>query len=251
MFEFKQMTVETDFANTHKLFYGAPGTGKTTLATVMRNSQGKPPYFVFTEKGNGVTQPWGQEITNWTGFLRLRDILLGTKKEELLERFGNLVFDVISDFEDLAGKYVADKAKVSNIADLAHGKGWVLHEEALKDGLLPLMNVMPCTFIAHVKDKQILNNGELVTILTSNLGKRAFNFLNGKVDFIMYFEPPHKKAEHVEISMRSELSRTAKSRYPQMNRSFRNVKDKPEATWEAMVNCFKANGVTDGPGTTP
>jgi len=246
-FQFQQLTIETDFTKTHKLFYGDPGTGKTVFATIMNDARGMPPYFIFTEKGNGVTRPWGKQVLSWSGFLKLRDILVNQKKVEMQRRFGCLVFDVIGDFEDMAAKAVSVKANVATISDLAHGKGYVLHEEAIKEGFLPLMALMPCVFIAHTKDRQVQSKGEPVTIITSNLGKRAFNFLNGKVDFICYFQAP-TKSEHYEITMRPDTGRIAKSRYPQMNRSFRNIKDHPEIAWAEMQRAFHQPevGVDDG-----
>lgn len=237
-FEFQQMSVEDDFTKTHKLLYGEPGTGKTTFAAHMTSSEGKPPYFIMTEKGNGILRPWGQQVGHWDGFIKLRDILLGPKKQEALDKFGCLVFDVIGDFEDMAAKKAAELTKVQHIADLPHGKGWVLHEEVLRAGIQPLMQLLPCVFIAHVKDKIISVEGKDQTVLTANLGKRGFNFLNGKVDFVMYFQNPTSQSEHRLINMTPVLGRVSKSRYPHMNRAFRNHKDDPKKTWDEMKAQF-------------
>lgn len=238
-FEFAQMDVEQDFTKTHKLLYGEPGTGKTTFAAHMTDSEGKPPYFIFTEKGNGILRPWGQHVTSWEGFLKLQAILLGPKKQEFADKFGCIVFDVIGDFEDMAAKFAARSSKVQHIADLPHGKGWVLHEEVLRAGIQPLMEAHPSVFIAHTKDKTLHIDEKDVTVLTANLGKRAFNFLNGKVDFVMYFQNPTTKSEHRTVSMFPVLGRVTKSRYPHMNRAFKNYKDDPKRTWDEMKTAFQ------------
>lgn len=238
-FQFQQMTVETDFTKTHKLVYGEAGTGKTTFANAMVSSEGKPPFFVFTEKGNGTLKPWGQQITTWDGFLKLKDILLGQKKQELMDKFGCLVFDVAGELDEMCARWVASTNKVKNIADLPHGKGWAAHEEAFKDAMKDFFMTMPCVLTAHVHDKEFLWNGEMVKALAPRFSKRIMYYVNGKVDFIMYMQAANSKKEHREITMVPELGRVAKARYPHMNRAFRNHKDDPKRTWNDMVEHFK------------
>lgn len=237
-FEFQKLVVESDFTKTHKLIYGESGTGKTTFAACMTDKQGRPPYFIFTEKGHGVLNIWGQQITSWEGLIKLKELLTGPKKKELLEKFSCLVLDVGGDMDEMCARYTAAKHKAAHIGDLPHGKGWAAHEEEFKAVLNSLFALMPITLIAHSQQKEFMWNGEIIKAVAPQFSKRVMYYVNGKVDFILYMQPANTKKEHPEITMVPELSRVAKARYPHMMKAFRNHKGNPQQTYKEMLKTF-------------
>lgn len=210
---FKKTEVKRDFSKTNKLIYGFPKTGKTTLCSHMKDLSGKEPLFIMTEDGSGELEIYSQRVTSWEGFTQLVKHVIIPKKKEIIEQHSCIVIDLISDIDEWSGRFVEKENKISHLSDLEYGKGWCEQEKVLKDIFLPLLNVLPITFIAHSTEKEIIWQGEKIKLQAPLLSKRALNFINGKVDLIAFILPASKMNENSQLVIEPSIGHIAGSRY--------------------------------------
>lgn len=212
---FKKSQIITNFSKLNKIIYGWPKSGKTTFAAQQVDDDGRQPLFIATEDGHHAIDVYVQRITGWEGFLKLIEIIKKNQKN-VQENHSCFVLDLVTDLDIMCQEYVAEKMKVSHLADLEFGKGFARHGQEFSKALRELMNVLPCTFIAHSQEKELKWNNEKVRVQAPSMSKRALEYVNGKVDLIAWINPANSKRAKPELCMRNSLTSIAGSRYPQL-----------------------------------
>ncbi len=201
---------EKDFAKTNKLIYSFPKTGKTTLMSYFVDAAGRPPLFAMTEAGEGELRLRRARISSWAGFLMF---VAHCEKNhlQLKAEHSSIVIDVISDLDDMAAAHVCERLKIRDLADLEFARGYNAHK---KEAMYKLMALLPLSFIAHSGERELIWNGEKIKIQSPIMSKNALNFVNGKVDTIMWIQPATQKKEFPEIIVDNSMTCIAGSRYP-------------------------------------
>lgn len=216
---FAKTTRKTEIASASKLIYGFPKTGKTTLASVQRTSDGREPLFIATEDGHSALEIYCQRVTTWDGFARLCDHIV-KNAETIKAQHSCIVLDLVTDLDQWCGQWIAKKFNVTHISDMDFGKGFSLTKEEFQVQLNKLMGVLPLTYIAHASEKEVNWNGEKIKVQAPSLSKGALDFVNGKVDMIGYISPASSKKEKAELLFKPEKGTIAGSRFPQLARTF-------------------------------
>lgn len=234
---FAKSVKKTEWASTNKCIYGYPKTGKTTIAAAQRTTDGREPLFVATEDGHGALEVYVQRVTSWEGFVRLCDHI--SKNGQAIQgQHSCIVCDLVTDLDQWCGQAVAKKFNVAHISDMDFGKGYSLAKEEFQVQLNKLMAVLPVTFIAHAAEKEIVWNGEKIKVQSPSLGKGALDFVNAKVDSIIYLSPASSKKEKAELLCRAEKGIIAGTRFPQLAKSFEVDYANPSSTIAAIQAAF-------------
>lgn len=184
---FPKTKSKKSFAQTSSLGYGWPKTGKTTILSKLL-FDGKAPLFIMSEDGEGILEISKARVKDWPSFVKLVD-LLESKTKEVREQYSCFVLDLVSDLDTWAGEYIAKQAQVTHLSDMGFGKGFALQKEEFRRQLTRLMSILPCHFIAHTKEKEININGTPTKVQAPSLSTGVYEFLNGKVDTIMFIKP--------------------------------------------------------------
>lgn len=209
---FKKTKKTKTFAQLHKLIFGFPKTGKTTFcANIIHDN--KEPLFISTEDGQGILQIYNQRVYNWEGFKNVVKYIIN-KQEEVKKTFSCIVFDLVSDLDIFCEKYICDKYSVSSLSDLHYGKGTALFSAELRSNIQPLYDIMPCVFITHAKEKEFSYQGEKEKIQAPTLSRRAFDYVNDKVDCTGFIIPATKDKETPYITFKPSKMAVAGTRYP-------------------------------------
>ncbi len=243
---FQKTKINRDFTKLNKLLYGFPKTGKTTFASVQRDSEGREPLFIATEDGHGALEVYRDRVTSWEQFLASKDKLV-KNSDAIKKAHSCLVLDLISDLDQMCSDYLCARAKVRHISDLGDfGKGFAIQAAEFQGAIRPLFDILPITFIAHSADKEIQWNGEKVKSQSPSLSKRCMEYVNGKVDAIMWIAPANSKKEYPEITMRNTTTSIAGCRFRQLNRAFRYYPEAPDRTFQDMQKIFAGEEVANG-----
>lgn len=237
---FAKTTRKTEIASASKLIYGFPKTGKTTLASVQRTSDGREPLFIATEDGHSALEIYCQRVTTWEGFARLCDHIV-KNAETIKGQHSCIVLDLVTDLDQWCGQFIAKKYNVAHISDMDFGKGFSLTKEEFQLQINKLMGVLPLTYIAHASEKEINWNGEKIKVQSPSLSKGALDFTNGKVDLIGYISPASSKKEKAELLFKPEKGTIAGSRFPQLARSFEIDYANPTSTMAAIQAAFTSH----------
>lgn len=235
---FARTTKKTEIAGASKMLYGFPKTGKTTLASFQRTSDGREPLFIATEDGHSALEIFCQRVTSWEGFSRLCDHI-SKNADTVKSQHSCLVLDLVTDLDQWCAQAVAKKHSVAHIADMDFGKGFALTKEEFQSQLTKLLGVLPVTYIAHATEKEINWNGEKLKVQAPSLSKGALDWVNGKVDMIGYISPANSKKEKAQLLFAPEKGTIAGTRFPQLARAFdidyRNI----AATFTEIQNTFE------------
>lgn len=242
----------TDFNKTNKLIYGFPGTGKTTLAAHFIDNEGRPPLFIMSEAGLSSLSVAHVRVSSWEGLKKLIGDL-EANAEQVQQTYSCFVLDLVSDFDVMCSTTVADQKRVEYIGDMEHGKGWRMASTEFEKQTLRLNGIRPITFIAHTQEKDLLWNGEKNKMQAPNLSKGALNFINGKVDVIMWINPANSKKALPSITFRPSVMAVAKSRQKALCRQdFPYDPDNPKAAYEAICSTYaQAQAAQATPTDTP
>ena len=139
--------VSRDLSGYITYIYGAPKTGKTTLASQMP----KPLLLAFEKGYNALPGVIAQDITSWS---EMKAVLRDLKKPEVKERFSTICIDTIDIAAVLCDKYVCSQNDVDAIGDIPYGGGWGLLKKEFEGTFRAITQMgYALFFISHSKDK--------------------------------------------------------------------------------------------------
>ena len=181
----------TRFSDYCWLFYGAPGIGKTTLA-----SKFPKPLFLATEDGTKAIESWQQDVSSWQDFEALVEALRNEPHD-----FRSVVVDTVDLLYPLCVKSVCDDLGVDHPSDAEWGKGW----QTLRNRWATTLNRLRTTktkdgrqlcvaFISHESQSPIrIKKGRRIEEtgrfhVTSALSGKAREILHSACDFIIRCE---------------------------------------------------------------
>lgn len=168
--------VSSDIKGLNFLFYGGPGTRKTSVAACMPR-----PVFAQTENGTKfISGVKGVRIKNWGEFLQfLREL----KRPEVLEAYDTVVLDRADTLYGYCYDYTLKQMGIDEPNQKGYGAGW----KKIEKNWTSAMNTMESlgygiTFICH--DKDISDSAMNVIGTKVKLENTPLGVIRGLVDFI-------------------------------------------------------------------
>lgn len=177
--------VSRDLSGYITFIYGAPKTGKTTLAT-----QAKGSLLLAFEKGyNALPGVMPVDILTWKD---MRTVFKELKDPEVKEKFSTIIVDTIDIAADRCKKYICSQNCIEDLGDLGYGKGWTKFKEEFNEifrGLTQLGYAV--FFIGH--DKEVLGTdaeGKPYSIIRPALSTSTREVITGMADIYGYAHQP-------------------------------------------------------------
>lgn len=145
--DIKPHQVSRDLKGYTILFYGAPKTGKTTIASKFPNS------LLLAFEAGFLTIPgvMAQPIQKWSEF---KQVLKQLKTDEAKETFDNIIVDTADIAYSLCEKYVCAMNGVQKIGDIPYGGGYSQCKQEFDEALRSIpMEGFGLVMISHSQDK--------------------------------------------------------------------------------------------------
>lgn len=228
IFAVKPHVVSRDLKGYTILLYGAPKTGKTTIASKFSKA------LLLGFEAGYLTIPgiMALPINSWAEF---KSVLKQLKTDEGHAAYDNIIIDTVDIAYDLCEKYICNREGVENIADLAYGKGYNMvskeFDEALR--LIPQIGY-GLVMISHSQDKVFTDeNGKEYNQICPTLGNRPRLIVDRMSDLIIYAHPIQEEdgTIHTVGFMRQTPRFVAGSR-------FKYTPDSIEFNYDNLVNAI-------------
>lgn len=176
--------VSRDLGGYTMLFYGAPKTGKTTIA-----SQFPGALLLAFEMGYlAIPGIKAQPITKWAEF---KQVLKQLDNDAAKEMYKTIVVDTVDIAYDLCEKFICNNNGVSAINDLPFGKGYALAKKEFDEALrrIPQMGY-GLVMISHDQDKVFKDeDGHEYNQIVPTLGNQPRLVVDRMSDIIGYARP--------------------------------------------------------------
>lgn len=228
IFEVKPHEVSRDLRGYTCLFYGAPKTGKTTIASKFS----KPLLLAFEAGYLTIPGIMALPINKWSEF---KQVLKQLKDEKAHEMYENIVVDTVDIAYDLCEKYICNNNGVSNIGDIPYGGGYAQASKEFDECLraIPQMG-FGLVMISHSQDKTFKDEtGSEYNQIVPTLANRPRLIVDRMADIIGYAHPVQEEdgTTHTVLFMRGTPRFVAGSR-------FKHTPDSIEFTYENLVNAI-------------
>lgn len=174
--------VSRDLSGYITYIYGAPKTGKTTLASQMDGVL----LLAFEPGYHALPGVIAQDITSWS---EMKTAYRELKKPEVREHFKAVVVDTIDIAADRCKKYICSQNGIEDLGDLGYGKGWTKFKDEFNDifrGLTQLGYAV--FFIGHdKKDVETNKAGEIISsTIRPALSSATRTVISGMADIYGY-----------------------------------------------------------------
>ena len=170
--------VSRDLSGYITYIYGAPKTGKTTLAVQMPNA-----ILLAFEKGyNALPGVMAQDITSWG---QMKQVYRELKKPAVKEMYKSIIVDTIDIAADMCQKYVCDQNGITALGELGFGKGWGMFKNEFTQVFRGLTQLgYAVVFLGH--DKEVLSDDGKTKIIRPALTQTTRTIIAGMSDIIGY-----------------------------------------------------------------
>ena len=197
--DFTQITphkVSRDLSGYITYIYGAPKTGKTTLATQMPKS-----ILLAFEKGyNALPGVMAQDITSWA---EMKQAIRELKKPEVKEMFSAVIVDTIDIAADMCQKYICNQKDIESLGDLGYGKGWTAFKDEFNNTFRGLTQLgYAVIFIGHSKEQTLTEDDKSRIIIRPSLSNSTRQVIEGMADIYGYAHQS-KTCETSVLTLRS------------------------------------------------
>jgi hypothetical protein len=207
----------------NKIFlYGIPKIGKTTFFSNFPDA-----LFFLTEEGALHVPVRGYSIKNWADFIvRLNELEEGVKAGQC--PFKTVVIDTADELTAMCDEFICQKQGIQLLGDEGYGKGFSRYSKAFRKEIRRLVKLgLGVAFTSHAAEKEVRiesitnpyapTSGDLQTgnvrMVVPTLERRAYVFLSGMADMILYAEIDRdnkrvirtKPSKHFEAGDRSGL----------------------------------------------
>lgn len=191
--------VSRDLSGYITYIYGAPKTGKTTLASQMP----KPLLLAFEKGYNALPGVIAQDVTSWS---EMKAVLRDLKKPEVKERFSTICIDTIDIAAVLCDKYVCSQNDVDAIGDIPYGGGWGLLKKEFEGTFRAITQMgYALFFISHSKDKTFKReDGSEYNQIIPSVSTMYNSIVENMVDIYGYMHAVrNENGTNIRITLRS------------------------------------------------
>lgn len=173
--------VSKDLSGYITYIYGAPKTGKTTLAVQMP----KTLLLAFERGYNALPGVMAQDITSWG---EMKQVMRELKKPEIKALYDAVVVDTIDIASDFCQKYICQQKGIEALGDLGYGKGWTAFKDEFNDVFRGLTQLgYAVFFIGHHKEQTITNDdGTERVVIRPALSNSTRQVIEGMADIYGY-----------------------------------------------------------------
>ena len=188
--------VSKDLSGYITYIYGAPKTGKTTLATQMPGAL----LLAFEAGYNALPGVMAQDITTWG---EMKQVYRELKKPEVKEFYKAVVVDTIDIAAEKCQKYICQQNNIDSLGDLGYGKGWNAYKQEFNEVFRGLAQLgYAVFFIGHDKEVQIGEGADAKTIIRPALSNSTKTVIAGMADIYGYAHQTKANAMSV-LTLRS------------------------------------------------
>lgn len=229
IFSIQPHEVSRDLCGYTFLLYGAPKTGKTTIA-----SQFPDTLLLAFETGYlAIPGIIAQPINKWSEFKQVLKQLKENAGPD--SQFKNVVIDTADIAYDLCEKYICNQNNVNAINEIPYGQGWAKASKEFDEALrsIPQMGY-GLVMISHSQDKTFKDDtGAEYDQIVPTLANRPRNIVDRMSDIIGYAHPTEDEEgdTHTILYMRGTPRFIAGSR-------FKYTPDYIDFSYENLVNAI-------------
>lgn len=176
------------------LFYGPPGTRKTTVAAGNTSRTLLLAYEVGYKFIPGIK---AANLTNWHA---LKDVIRQLNSPEAREMYDTIVIDTIGLAYKACTNYIVARKGVTEIGEIPYGQGYAMAKNEFERTILSIPQLgYGLIMIAHSDELNDEKNGISVKV---DIDKRPSSVIKGMADFILYARKEKKDgAEGDEMSV--------------------------------------------------
>ena len=173
--------VSRDLSGYITFIYGAPKTGKTTLATQMDGSL----LLAFEPGYHALPGVIAQDVLTWG---EMKQIYGQLKKPEVQAIYKAVIVDTIDIAADRCKKYICQQNGIEDLGDLGYGKGWTKFKDEFNEVFRGLTQLgYAVFFIGHHKEATITDNaGQEHMIIRPALSNSTREVIAGMADIYGY-----------------------------------------------------------------
>ena len=151
--------VSRDLSGYITYIYGAPKTGKTTLATQMDGCL----LLAFEPGYHALPGVMAQDIVSWG---EMKQVYRELKKPEVQAQFRAIIIDTIDIAADRCKKYICQQNGIEDLGDLGYGKGWTKFKDEFNEVFRGLTQLgYAVFFIGHHKESTITDDANVEHII--------------------------------------------------------------------------------------